>query len=101
MNRVIFDVPSQRLIDIFGHAMPNHHEITAFENMIWRQSYPFHRYIRRTVRPREVSHMMDGLGFYAIFDYQIREKQIRFSNKDYLATAIIAGLNEFVEPIDR
>jgi len=89
-------LPQDRIIEIFGHSYPNDREIDAYREMVWRQSVRYRRDLRRDILVRNVISLMDDIGFYIIFDYQIRERQIRFREEDFLATANMAGLYEFV-----
>ena len=91
-----FSIPQERIIDIFGHGNPNPRELEAYSNMIWRQSVRYRRDLRRDILVRTVITFMDDIGFYSIFDYQIRERQIRFREPNLIATANMAGLHEFI-----
>jgi hypothetical protein len=90
------NIPQERLIEIFGHGRPNDREITAYKDMLWRQSVHYRRDIKRTILSHKIHLFLDDIGFYHIVDYQVRERQIRFAKEDILAHALLAGFEEFV-----
>lgn len=90
------NIPVDRIISVFGHGNPNPRELDAYKNMIWRQTVRYRKDIRRDILVREVMVFMDDLGFYNIFDYQIRERQIRFREQQLIAQANLAGFHEFI-----
>jgi|SaaInlStandDraft_1057018.scaffolds.fasta_scaffold53977_4 hypothetical protein len=96
VDLIKLDIPSERLLEVFGHTRPKQTEVEAFREMIWQHSISNERNIKRSVLVRNVSILMDDLGFYPILDYQIRERQIRFSAQPLLASALMGGLYDFI-----
>lgn len=90
------DIPPNRILEVFGYTTPNNREIQAFSDMMWRKSLSHRRDIKRTILTHRIFGFMEDIGYYHILDFQIRERQIRFTEKDILANALLAGFNEFV-----
>ena len=95
------DIPSDRIMEVFGHTRPKRPEVEAFKKMMWRQSFCNRRNISRTVLVRNVLVFMDDIGYYPILDYQVRDRQIRFASETLLAGALMGGLGSFLSDIPR
>lgn len=93
---MMYNIPQERIIEIFGHGRPNKHEIDAYKDMMWKHSLRYRRDIKRTIIPHRVHGFLDDIGFYSIVDYQIRERQVRFVKEEILAHALLAGFDEYI-----
>lgn len=95
------ELPRNKIIDIFGYPTPNKRELEAYSDLLWKSSLPHRRNIKRTVIRTRVHMFMKDLGYYQLLDFQIRDRQIRFTEASVLSMAIVAGLDELLDaPID-
>lgn len=93
---MLYNIPQERIIEIFGHGLPNNHEIEAYKDMMWRQSVYYRRDVKRTIIPHRIHEFLGDVGFYCIVDYQMRDRQVRFSRQESLAQALLSGFDDYI-----
>ena len=93
---MLYNLPQDKIIEIFGHGFPKDHEIQAYKDMMWRQSVHYRRDIKRTIIPHRIPEFLDTVGLYTILDDQFRDRQVRFSREEILVQALLAGFDDFV-----
>lgn len=86
----------QQMLDAFGTLTPSTEKRTAHFFSLWID-WRKHRVKLKRNSVRPVRSLLNEIGFKELWEYQLREGEVRFCNPDILAMAVLYGIDEYKE----